>query len=68
MKRPRAMEPPADRRVIAAANEDFNELVSAARDVARDNSGWDPYEVWLTRVRMPAQLKQERTHVSEGGQ
>ena len=60
MKRTRAQEPPADRRVNAAANEEFDRVVSAARDGARPETGWDPYEVWRTRVRAPAQLKRER--------
>jgi hypothetical protein len=67
MSRIRAQEPPTDRRVAAAANEDFNGVVSAARDVEHTNSGWDPYEVWLTRVKRPAQLKKERARISETG-
>jgi hypothetical protein len=68
MSRTRAQEPPTDRRVAAAANEDFNGVASAARDVERADSGWDPYEVWLTRVKAPAQLKKERARISEAGQ
>jgi hypothetical protein len=68
MKRTRAQEPPAGRRVNAAANEEFNGVVSAARESARPQSGWDPYEVWLTRVRAPAQLKRERERPSENQQ
>ena len=67
MSRTRAQEPPTDRRVAAAANEDFNGVVSAARDDEHTNSGWDPYEVWRTRVRVPAQLKKERARISETG-
>jgi len=54
--------------VAAAANEDFNGVVSAARDDEGSNSGWDPYEVWRTRVKVPAQLKRERERISETGQ
>jgi hypothetical protein len=68
MSRTRAQEPPTDRRVAAAANEDFNGVASAARDAERTDSGWDPYEVWLTRVKAPAQLKKERARISETGQ
>jgi hypothetical protein len=65
MSRTRTQEPPTGRRVAAAANEDFNGVVSAARDVEHTDSGWDPYEVWLTRVKRPAQLKKERARISE---
>jgi len=68
MSRTRAHEPPTDRRVAAAANEDFNGVVSAARDGEHSDTGWDPYEVWLTRVKAPAQLKRARAHISETGQ
>ena len=68
MSRTRAQEPPTNRRVVAAANEDFNGIASAARDVERSDSGWDPYEVWLTRVKVPAQLKKERARSAETGQ
>lgn len=68
MKRTTAMEPPTDRRVAAAANEDFDALFSAATDAARVSTGWDPYEVWVTRVKVPAQLKRERALVSDGPQ
>jgi hypothetical protein len=63
MKRTRAKEPPVDRRVTAA-NEEFNGVVSAVRETARPQQGWDPYEVWLTRVKAPAQAKRERGRIS----
>ena len=68
MSRTRVQEPPKDRRVAAAANEDFNAVVSAARDVEHPKSGWDPYEVWLIRVKVPAQLKKARARLSESAQ
>ena len=64
MKRTRAKDPPVDRRVTAAANEEFSGVVSAVRETARPQQGWDPYEVWLTRVKAPAQLKRERNRIS----
>jgi hypothetical protein len=51
---------PNDRRVITAANEEFSGAVSAVRGTAQTQSGWDPYEVWLTRVKAPALLKRQR--------
>ena len=45
---------PVERRVdTAAANEDFTGIVTHF-DAARREAGWDPYEVWRTRVRAPA--------------
>ncbi len=37
----------------AAANEEFTGIVTRP-DTLRRESGWDPYEVWWTRVRAPA--------------
>jgi hypothetical protein len=58
MKSKGAQEFPKGRRVISAANEEFSGAVSAIR-AAQAQSGWDPYEVWLTRVKAPALLKRE---------
>ena len=37
----------------APANEDFTGSVTR-RDSARRDAGWDPFEVWRTRVRAPS--------------
>ena len=54
---------PVDQRMEpAAANEEFTGIVSR-RDATRRESGWDPYEVWRTRVRAPykaARAKKDR--------
>lgn len=43
-----------ERRVdTTPANEDFTGIVNP-RDSARREGGWDPYEVWRTRVRAPS--------------
>jgi hypothetical protein len=34
-----------------AANEEFTEMVPGLDWLARPRSGWDPYEVWRTRVK-----------------
>jgi hypothetical protein len=60
MKSKGAQEFPTGHRVIAAANEQFSGVVSAVRGTAQTQSGWDPYEVWLTRVKAPALRKRER--------
>lgn len=51
---------PVERRVdTTAANEDFTGIVSHL-DAVRRESGWDPYEVWRTRVRAPAKTARAR--------
>lgn len=62
MKSKGAQEFPNDGRVTSAANEEFNGVVSGAPGTAQTQAGWDPYEVWLTRVKRPALLKRERQH------
>jgi hypothetical protein len=55
---------PAQRR-LTAANEEFEGAVSAVREPAQ-KSGWDPYEVWATRVKAPARAKRERLRDRSG--
>jgi len=44
----------------AAANEEFTGNVTAIEDAKRAR-GWDPYEVWRTRVlKKPARAKKDR--------
>jgi hypothetical protein len=38
-------------RVSPAANEERTGMVNALDRLARPLSGWDPYEVWRTRVK-----------------
>jgi hypothetical protein len=47
-----------------AANEEFTRMVDALDDMSYENerAGWDPYEVWRTRVKATSQGKQEREH------
>jgi hypothetical protein len=66
MKRKGAEGLPADPTETPAANEDFNEIVGGLdtlERVDRPRSGWDPYEVWRTRVKASSTVKSER----EGG-
>ena len=60
MKSKVAQKLPRDRRAITAANEEFSGAVSAVRATDQSQSGWDPYEVWATRVKAPALRKRER--------
>jgi hypothetical protein len=47
-------------RVSPAANEERNAVANALDSVARPLSGWDPYEVWRTRVKELYSVTQER--------
>ena len=68
MKRKGAEGIPARERLVPAANEEFVGAVSdsGGRDdfggpdperLATARSGWDPYEVWRTRVKASAREK-----------
>jgi len=43
-----------------AANEEFTGTVTG-REIARREDGWDPYEVWQTRVRAPSKAAQKES-------
>jgi len=70
MKRKGAEGIPARQRLTPAANEDFTGLASdlsrpeiGRRELDRlatPRSGWDPYEVWRTRVKASAKEKRGR--------
>ena len=42
---------PADARESLAANEDFAGTEDDLELLTRTRSGWDPYDVWRTRVK-----------------
>jgi hypothetical protein len=70
MKRKGAEGSPARQRLTPAANEEFtgtvNDLIRHEPDRddlyerATSRSGWDPYEVWRTRVKASAKEKRGR--------
>ena len=65
MKRKGAEGSPARERLTPAANEEFTGTVSDLfrHDLDRittRRSGWDPYEVWRTRVKASAKEKRGR--------
>jgi hypothetical protein len=72
MKRKGAEGFTARQRLTPAANEDFNGAVHdldldqhdldrhALDGLAIPRSGWDPYEVWRTRVKASAKEKRAR--------
>jgi hypothetical protein len=60
MKRKAAQGLAAAHRMSPAANEEFTAMANALDRVARAQSGWDPYEVWRTRVKGSSSVMQER--------
>ncbi len=65
MKRKGAEGLPARQRLTPAANEEFTGTVSDPSRYGLDRratprSGWDPYEVWRTRVKASAKEKRGR--------
>jgi hypothetical protein len=60
MKRKGAEGIPAGQRVIAAANDDFTGTVSGGDRMLTPRRGWDPYEVWRTRVKASSRMNRER--------
>jgi hypothetical protein len=71
MKRKGAEGVPARQRLTPAANEEFSGTmdddlnghdfdVHVLDRIATPRSGWDPYEVWRTRVK--ASAKEKRGH------
>jgi hypothetical protein len=47
-------------RMSPAAKEEFTEMVNGLDRLARPQSGWDPYEVWRTRVKGSFTVRSER--------
>jgi len=65
MKRKNAEGIPARERLTPAANEEFTGTVSDLDELDLDQlatprPGWDPYEVWRTRVKASAREKRAR--------
>ena len=59
MKRKAAEGLAAAHRMSPAANEEFTAMANGMDGVARPQSGWDPYEVWRTRVKGVFTVMQE---------
>jgi hypothetical protein len=51
MKRKGAEGLPAVKRLTPAANEEFSEATPGLDSRTYVRAGWDPYEVWRTRLR-----------------
>ena len=60
MKRKGVQERPAADRLAPAANEEFATPVDELERVEFSRSGWNPYEVWRTRVKSSSRAKGER--------
>jgi len=50
---------PADSQESVAANEEFAEPLDDYERVTGSRSGWDPYDVWRTRVKKSASPERE---------
>ncbi len=48
---------PADPQASLAANEEFREFIGDY-ELTRPQSGWDPYDVWRTRVKTASRPKE----------
>jgi hypothetical protein len=59
MKRKGAAGLSAVYRLVPAANEEFAGTANAGNPETREHTGWDPFEVWRTRVKESASLKRE---------
>ena len=49
----------AEYRWSPAAKEEFTGMVNGPDRLGRPQSGWDPYEVWRTRVKVSPGVMQE---------
>src|ERR1700704_1560896 len=47
-------------RMSPATNDEFNGLVNGRARLARPQAGWDPHEVWRTRVKASSPVMQGR--------
>jgi hypothetical protein len=45
---------------MSSASEGFTDMVHGRDRLARPRSGWDPYEVWRTRVKRSSTVRPER--------
>ncbi len=60
MKRKEAAGLAAVNGMSPAATEEFTGMVNGLDRLARPQSGWDPYEVWRTRVKGSFPVRSER--------
>ena len=51
MKSKGVEELPADSRETIAANDEFADVSGEFERLVHSESGWDPYQVWRTRVK-----------------
>lgn len=60
MKRKGAHRASAAARLATAANEEFDMAADELDRLEYSRLGWDPYEVWRTRVKSCSRAKGER--------
>jgi hypothetical protein len=58
MKRKGAQGLPAGQRLTPAANDEFASMASGLERLEA-RPGWDPYEVWRTRVKGSSRAKRD---------
>lgn len=46
--------------MLPVANERVTRMVNRPDSPTHSQSGWDPYEVWRTRLKRPSVVTQER--------
>jgi hypothetical protein len=49
---------PAGPQEADAANEEFHDELDSYQSPTHMHSGWDPYEVWRTRVKTSSKIKE----------
>jgi hypothetical protein len=61
MKRKGVEGLPADPQESLAANDEFADSSDGYAHLTQSRSGWDPYDVWLTRVKNSSRAQERDT-------
>jgi hypothetical protein len=61
MKRKGVEGLPADPQDSLAANDEFADSSDGYAHLTHSRSGWDPYDVWLTRVKNSSRAQERDT-------
>ncbi len=66
MNRIAAEQPGGVAKTSPAVHEELAEVLNRPDGVARSQWGWDPYEVWRTRLKPPSVVTQQREALLAG--